>query len=271
MKRIGKFLLIGITTICLFVLAIVLFFIVSSYLNRKKADRDFVEYSKLCDSTEVINEQPKISFSGFSKKELSVLKFEVKRGNNITADTVIKNKFNYVSTDQTYSSINIPFSDFLKTDTIIVTTQNNLKFYISDFHHGASLHYGMFGYVGGYDCSLDENFNINGKYWNCISKDIAWLESERKNRIKVLGAMDEEVEKISKNSKIKLVMAEKIFNNNRLNKHWMSQIFCGIHIEKTGNYYIFEEEREDRKGKIDIIKINTENGDFKRYTNYPFN
>ena len=65
-------------------------------------------------------------------------------------------------------------------------------------------------------------------------------------------------------------MAEKIFYNNRMNKYWLSQIFCGIHIEKTTNYYVFEEEREDRNGKVDIIKINAENGNYKRYSNYPF-
>ncbi len=263
MKKIGKLLLIGISALSLFILGIVLLFNVSSYLKREKVKKDQIEYSKICDSTKIISEQPEIGFAGFNEKDINVLKFEIKRGKNIFSDTILKNKFNYISDDKTYRKISIPFSEFLKTDTIIITTRNNLKFYISDFHHGASLHYG---------CGLNENFNINGKYCNCISKDIASLESERHNRIKIVGAiMDEEIEIISKKSKITNKMAEKIFNNNRMNKHWLSQIFCGIHIEKTGNYYVFEEEREDRNGKEDIIKINAENGNYKRYSNYPFN
>ena len=66
-------------------------------------------------------------------------------------------------------------------------------------------------------------------------------------------------------------MAEKIFTDNRTNKHLISQIFCGIHLEKTGAYYIFEEENENKKGQFDIIEINAETGNYKRYSNYPFN
>ncbi len=229
-----------------------------------------IEFSKICDSTKVINEQPEIGLSGFKENEINILKFEIKRGKNIFFDTIIKNNFNYISKDKIYRKTNIPFSEFLKNDTIIITTLNNLKFYVSDFHHSASLHYGMFGPVGGYECRLDENFNINGLTSNCISKDISFLESERHNRIKIVGAMDKEIEVISKKSKITKEIAEKIFDNNRMNKRWLSQIFCGIHIEKSGNYYVFEEEREDRNGKKDIIKINAENGNYKRYSNYPF-
>ena len=267
MKKIWKVLLIVLPGFILFSSIIIYY----SDLKRENAEKDLVEYSKLCDTTKLINEQPKIGFSGFSEKEIYVLQFEIKRAQSIIFDTIIKNKFNYISTDKSFRETKIPFSNFLKTDTIIITTQNNLKFYVSDFHHSASLHYGMFGPIGEYECSLNDKFNINGSHSNCISKDIAFLESERHNRIKIIGGMDEEIEIISKKSKITLRIANQIFIKNRKNKYWMSQIFCGIHVEKTGNYYVFEEEREDKDGKKDIIKINAENGNYIRYSNYPFN
>ena len=270
MKKTRTLLLKIILAIGLFFLAIFLFIVIFSYYRKKKDKKDLIEYTKICDSIKIITEQPEIGFSGFNEKELSVLKFEIKRGKNIVLDTIIKNKFTYTSSDKVFRKTNIPFSEFLKTDTIIVTIPSNLKFYISTFHHGASSHYGMFGPFGDYECGLNSDFNINGEITNCISKDISFTESERKNRIEIIGATEEKIDSISKKSKITKQMAEKIFEKNRINIHWLSQIFCGIHVEKTANYYVFAEEREDKNGKKDIIKINATNGNYKRYSNYPF-
>lgn len=270
MRRSIKFLLFIFLGILFLIFLFVLFFSISSYISKNKLEKELRDISKMCDSTQIINEQPEIYFSGFDEKDINILKFEIKRGESIFSDTILKNKFSYVSDDKMYKKLNIPFLEFLKTDTIIITTKNNLKFYVSNFHHGASLHYGMFGPVGVSDCQLSNEFNINGDNGNCISKDISFLESERNNRIRIIGATDEEIETISKKSKVTKAMAEKIFESKRMNKKWLSQIFCGIHIERTGNYYVFAEEREDRNGKKDIIKINAENGNFKRYSNYPF-
>lgn len=271
MRRIIKFLLFIFLGILILILLFVLIFTISSYLSKNKLEKELEDVSKMCDSIKIINEQPEIFFSGFDEKDINILKFEIKRGKIIFSDTILKNKFSYVSGDKMYKKLNIPFPEFLKTDTIIITTTNNLKFYVSNFHHGADLHYGMFGPVTVSDCNLSNEFNINGDNGNCISKDISFLESERNNRIRIIGAMDDEIETISKKSKVTKTMADKIFENNRMNKKWLSQIFLGIHIEKNGNYYVFAEEREDRNGKEDVIKINTENGNYKRYSNYPFN
>lgn len=270
MKKNYKLLLRGIAAICLFILAIVLFITVSSYFSKRQIEKELAATIKKCDSIQIITEQPEISFSGFKENEINSLKFEIKREKKIFSDTVIRNKFSYVSEDRSFKKIRIPFPEFLKTDTIIVTTRNNLKFYISNFHHTAGLHYGMFGPVGVSDCALDEDFDINGSHGNSISKNIALIESEKNKRIKIINATDKEIEVISKNSKISLKMAEEIFYNNRKNKHLLSQIFCGIHIEKTGNYYVFEEEREDKNRATDIITINAENGNYKRYSDYPY-
>jgi len=250
----------------------VIAFNISSYQKRKQAEVDGIKFSEICDSVKIITEQPEIGFTGFDQKDINILKFELKRNGAINTDTIIKNQFSYVSDDKTFKQVKIPFAKFLKTDTIIVTTQNNLKFYISGYNHYAGLHYGMMGYVGGYDCALSENVNINKSETNgTISKHIAWLETDMNNRIKVLSPSDEEFLKISEKSKINKKKAEEIFMNNRKNEHWMSQIFCGMYINKNGNFYIFEEEREDKKGKKDVIKIDAETGEFQRFENYPFN
>ena len=44
----------------------------------------------------------------------------------------------------------------------------------------------------------------------------------------------------------------------------------GIEIAPYTSYYIFGEEIEKKKNQIDIIKINTKTGEYKRYKNYPF-
>jgi hypothetical protein len=64
--------------------------------------------------------------------------------------------------------VKIPYREFLKTDTIVVTTRNNLKYYISGYHHVANLHYGMMGYVGSHDCSLSESCTINKSETNGV-------------------------------------------------------------------------------------------------------
>lgn len=250
----------------------VIAFNISSHFNRKRAESDVIKYSKICDSVKIITEQPEIGFTGFDEKDISSLKFELKRNGEINKDTIIKNQFSYISDDKTYKKIKIPFPQFLKTDTIVVTIKNNLKFYISGYHHYAGLHYGMMGYVGEYDCGLGENVNINKSETNgVITKEIAWLENEKNNRIKTLSPSDEEFQKISEKSKVNKKKAEEIFTKNRKNKQRMSQLFSGMHVEKTGNFYIFGEEREDKTGKKDVIKINAETGEFQRFENYPFN
>lgn len=247
-------------------------FNISSYQNRKRADADGIKYSGICDTVKIITEQPEIGFTGFDKKDIAVLKFEISRNGKVQADTIIRDQFSYTSDDGTYKKIKIPFGKFLKSDTIVVTTQNNLKFYISGYHHFAGLHYGMTGYVGGHDCGLSENVNINkSETYGVISKEIAWNEADKNDRIKTLAPSDEEFLKISEKSKINRKKAEDIFMQNRKNVQLMSQLFYGMHIEKSGNYYIFKEEREDKKRKMDVIKINAETGEFKRFENYPFN
>jgi len=162
MKKIGKFIIIILSVIILFILAVVVWMNVSSYLQRKQAKRDLVEGTIICDTIQTIAEQPKIVFLKFTDDEVTPLIFELKRNNRIIADTVVQNNFEYISDDREYRTAKIPFSEFLKTDTVVITLPNHSKYNASGFHHYPYLHYGMFGYVGSYDCRLSEYFTING-------------------------------------------------------------------------------------------------------------
>ena len=132
--------------------------------NRKQqAVLDGARYAAVCDSISTIPEHPAVSFSGFNKAELSKLTFYLIRNSKTLKDTVV----HYPQPDGLYE-FNIPlaFTRFKKTDTIVVaTTGRDKRFYwLAGFHYVASLHYGMMGYVGGYDCRLaEEDYTVNGR------------------------------------------------------------------------------------------------------------
>ena len=133
--------------------------------KHKSAEEDFLKYSKICDTTKVITEKPMIMLGKFHKSEIDMLKFYIIRNNKILKDTTVH--YTITSVDH-YLSAEIPFNEFLKTDTIIVQTKENSKRYynISGFRHYAYLHYGMFGYLGSYDCRFYENYVVNGEESN---------------------------------------------------------------------------------------------------------
>ena len=131
--------------------------------RKKQAVLDGERYGVVCDSISTIAEHPAVSFSGFTKAELGKLTFYLVRNGKILKDTVV----HYPQPDGLYE-FNIPlaFASFKKTDTIVVaTTGRDKRFYrLAGFHYATSLHYGMMGYVGGYDCHLaEEDYTVNGR------------------------------------------------------------------------------------------------------------
>ncbi|MBV7441483.1 hypothetical protein KRX57_08620 [Weeksellaceae bacterium TAE3-ERU29] len=157
---------------CLIIISIIIILIVlffgwfwwSMKTSHGKAEKDRVKYSKECDTITFITEKPSITIGKFHKTEIDELKFYIIRNNSIIQDTLIKYKI--TKTDD-YLYTNIPFGKFKKSDTIIVETKNKKYFTISNFHHYAYLHYGMFGYLGSHDCRFDdENYMVNGKSSN---------------------------------------------------------------------------------------------------------
>jgi hypothetical protein len=128
--------------------------IFGQYRRERQAKIDEIEQNKICDSEKYITEQPKITFIGFTKKEVRHAHFYLIRKNIVIHDSIIVGNANAIS-ENIYSHFQIPFSTFLKSDTIIAKISNRY-FILPKFHHYAYLHYGMFGYVGNWDCRLGE-------------------------------------------------------------------------------------------------------------------
>ncbi len=131
--------------------------------KQKQAKKDGVSQSKICDTVRVITEKPPIRLGKFHKTEIDQLKFYIVRNNKVVQDSTVQ--YNITSEDD-YLRTQIPFPEFLKTDTIIIETKNNGKRYfrISGFHHYADLHYGGLGYAGSHSCRFAEDeYIVNGK------------------------------------------------------------------------------------------------------------
>ncbi|MCD0469138.1 hypothetical protein [Flavobacterium sp. JAS] len=277
----GCLVLIG---IIITVIAIIIgLFFWSSNSRRKQAEIDGVAFSKECDSVKVITEQPEIQFARFKKNEINILKFQILRDGNFIQDTLIKNGFNKEANSSEYKSITIPYKEFLKTDTIVVTTQNKLHYYISGYHHYAYLHYGMAGYVGSHDCRFSENPMINNLVHlrPVLFRENGWINPEISKHIQKISASDSVAyHDFSKKSAIKIEDAERIFMKKRHNKTLISMYFYGIDVGSQKSYYLFGEEIEPSKRsdlyvtqknpQRDVIKIDCQTGEYKRYKNYPF-
>jgi hypothetical protein len=131
--------------------------------NQRQAKTDEVRFSKLCDISKIFTEMPSVTLVGFDSTEIRQIHFYIVRQGKYVRDSVISLQPN---APYEYVSLQIPFAEFLKNDTILVETGGKKRrfFYLSDFHHYAYLHYGMMGYLGSYDCRLDDHsFLINGK------------------------------------------------------------------------------------------------------------
>lgn len=272
----GCLVFIGIV-ITLFAILIGLFFW-SMSSKKEDAENDAITFSKECDSIDYISEQPEIDFIGFKKNEIDVIQFQILRNGKFIKDTLIKNNFK----NKTEYKSTIPYKTFLKTDTIVVTTQNKLKYYISGYHHYAYLHYGMTGYVGSHDCRFAGNPVINNRESNSvIVRDEGWINPEVSKKILKINASDSAAyHGFSEKCAVKIKDAERIFREKRHNKILYSMYSYGIETGPKESYYLFAEEIEPKKRsdlyvtqknpQIDVIKIDCQTGEYKRYKNYPF-
>ncbi|WP_289658099.1 hypothetical protein [Flavobacterium panacagri] len=250
--------------------------------RKKQAEIDGITFSKECDSIKFITEQPEIQFAKFKKSEISILKFQIIREGKFIHDTIIKNGFNKKTSSNEYQSINIPYKSFLKTDTIVVTTQNKLHYYISGYHHYAYLHYGMTGYVGSHDCRFSDNPTINNELLlsPILFRENGWINPEISKHIKKISVSDSAgYYGFAKKSNIKIEDAERILKEKRKNQVFRSTTINGIEVGPKDSYYVFGEETESgtlpndlvpRNLKQYVVKINCETGEYKRYKNYPF-
>ncbi|NML40876.1 hypothetical protein HHL17_27010 [Chitinophaga sp. G-6-1-13] len=262
LKKLLKYLLIFLGIFLVLILFVAGCFWVSMEQKHRQAKEDGENYSKICDSISTITEQPSIHFSGFTQKEILQLRFKILRNGQFIRDTLVKSTFSYISKDSTFFSINIPYPVFLKTDTIVVTTEGGLHYYISGYHHYASLHYGMFGYVGSHDCRFAEECVINNEQCSgTLLKNDGWLHPEKDKLKQMISPQTPAFDSISRQAAISYEKAKEIFLQNRLNKHLYSVILYRIEIGEEGSFYVLGEEDEHKKDQIDLIKINTQTGE----------
>lgn len=261
MKKLLKVILYILGFFGILVLFVVVWWNISSYYKIKKKERDSIAFEKICDSTKIVVEQPEITFHGFKGHEISPMTFEILRNGKLENDTTVALDKDNLNAE--FKNINIPFPEFLKSDTIVLTTRNNLKFYIADFHHSAYLHHGMFGYSGSYDCRFLSDFTINKLPSNgtIIPKHIM-TDAERNDFVAELQPLSKELEAFSQKARISEHEAEKIAEQNKKNLTRAGMDYYGVRIQKSGTNYIFGEEMEN--GEKIYIKINAETGAVKR-------
>jgi len=158
MNRILKIILITlgciITIFVVLVIVALVWFNISVGNKKKQAEADYASQSVICDTIQNITGHPQIGLYDFDKKDISELRFSLLRDGSIVADTLILNRVNFVE---------IPFTSFLKTDTILIKTKNELCYFVTGYKYKPYLGYGMFGYVGHKECRLSDEIIVNGQ------------------------------------------------------------------------------------------------------------
>ncbi|OMQ13426.1 hypothetical protein [[Flexibacter] sp. ATCC 35103] len=276
----GCLVLIGVIITIIAIIAGLFFW--SSNSRRKQAEIDGIKFSKECDLAKFITEQPEIQFANFKKNEINTLKFQILRKGKFIHDTLIKNGFDKKTNSSEYKSITIPYKEFLKTDTIVVITQNKLHYYISGYHHYAYLHYGMNGYLGSHECRFSDYTTINNEVFArpILFRKYGWINPEISKHIHKISVSDSVAYySFAKKCKIKIQDAERILKEKRKNQVFRSTTTDGIEVGPKNSYYIYGEETESgtlpnnvvpRNLQEYVVKINCETGEYKRYKNYPF-
>lgn len=155
-KRIGIiFAVIGVLAISIMLgLVFIFLYLFFSSDNIEKTNKDYASQTIICDSTQIIERSPMVSFYNSKFEPRINIEFKLIRKNQIVESKTLL---------QQSGSCYIPFDNFYKTDSILIVVDDNLCYFSYDFSLKPYLGYGMFGYVGFHECRTSENFTINGK------------------------------------------------------------------------------------------------------------
>jgi hypothetical protein len=249
-----------------FVTMLVIFILIAVTIFRscsgkiEQAEKDGIEQSTICDTIPYITEQPEIALVGFHDEEIDSIHFQILRNGQLMNDTLVRTEFTYESGSGSYNSMKIPYDYFLKTDTIVVTTNGGLYYYISGYRHYAYLHYGMFGYLGSSDCRFSEQCIVNGKEFDRgILIKYEGLNSTEKESLKIHGGTPQ-FEEFEKNAIVKFDDAREIYIKH-LSDYSVPFLFC------ENGCYIFN---KSLRGESKLYGINAQTGEFKEMNNYPY-
>jgi len=237
----------------------------SMNLNKKQKQKEAIEKSKKCSAALYIEDQPFLQFKHFKSDEIKQIQFQLLRDNNSIKDTIIS------SSENSFRSIEVPFNKFLKSDTVLITINNNLNYSLSDFKYKTGLLYGMFGPVAISDCVIYSS-TINNNNSLELNKLYAKLNSEKKDLPLRISNKNSSYTEFIKNYTITEDKLENIKKNIR--KKYSYQHYglnSGIEINKNSSYYIclFYRNYGDNKEFV-VVKVDTETGEFtKPIKNYP--
>lgn len=257
-RRVFKFILIIVALIGLLIGG----FYISIYITKKQNLKQAIEKSKECAAKTHIEDQPLFDFKYFKDDEIKEINFKIIRDHIFIKDTTIIN-----NESQLYS-INVPFQKFLKTDTILITINNELQYYLSDFTYSVHQNYGMFGPIAVSDCETHSS-KINDNKSLEIVKLYGKLKSENKELTQRISNENSKYKELIRNYKITSKKLDNILKEIRkVNEYEHYGLNLGVEINEKNSYYIYLFYYG--KGDYDIIKINTNTGEFtKKIKNYP--
>lgn len=238
------------------------FIFLSIYQKRKSIEEKMIKKSKECNKNLYITQKPIINLCNFNDSDLEELRFQIIRNTKFVKDTTVLN----IEREKYLTTLTIPFSDFLKTDTILVTTKSKLQYKISNFKYIVRSYHGMFGPVAISDCILDDFFVINAeKQTSNINKFYGVLKKEKRisnktdNYKTIINTLN------FKENQVDSIVSKKIYKNRRGN---YGGINYGLEINKENVFYIRGIETD--YNTIEIVKINAKTGECSELLeNYP--
>lgn len=268
MNKIVKYLVISVGSLLLLVIIIFAIILIGFKYSDYQVDRKVDEYSKNCDTVSLVHDMPSLALGGFAPNEIESITFKIIRDNKIIEETIIKISKSKVKKNESVE-INIPFNIFLKTDTILFITKNNLHYYISGFSFEPSLEYHGPNKVRSLGCNVVNSFKINNRISNCyINKSTGWLSPENSKKIIYIDNETTEYKNFTNKCRINPLKAQQLFFSQCKKNHGAISTY-GIEIDSVNSYYIYSEEDYSQLN-YSIVKINTKTGELKRYNDYPF-
>lgn len=246
-------------------------FWISLKLKRNEIAKEAEAKNRECDTIKVITQFPEFTLNGFNSKDVEKVKFQIIRNNQIIRDT-ISTKYEYISDDGYFRKMSIPYPSLLRTDTVVVTINEKLKYYISDFKFSAHELYGMMGPAAVSDCELEKHYTINSVREEDKILPYTYMLGKSKNeQARFLKLSDEDFKKSLQTHKINLEQATKIFDNVKIDKSYNDNFLIGIRVEPKSTYYLFQEYHAYDKLLQPIYTIDADTGKLKKYQNFPFN
>jgi len=244
------------------------FVLLKAEFEYKQARKKSKEESQSCNTSLYTQDQAYFKFKNFEDSEINQIRFQLLRNNSCVRDTAISGSKNidYL--------IQIPFKKYLKSDTLLITVNNNLNYYISDYEYVSYVNPGVFGPKGTTGC-ISYSSKINNNTSLEINKFHSKLDSEKKEGPLRISNESIQYKELIKNytiSEDSLVSTKKDIHK----KYDFSYVGSNVGLEINGDrsYYIFS-YRNPENGKYDgygtlVVKINTETGEYTNpIKNYP--